>query len=467
MTGFSILDVIDKGFCVGCGACAAVAPTIGMRLTDLGTFLPDLTGAPAPDVATADAVCPFSDTSPDETRLGQQRFSGVAKRFDPRIGHYTLLGAGAITDETSREASSSGGMTSHLLHRLLDKGMVDGIIHVSSSGASSEGLFSYTITRATGPLDATRKSKYYAAHMAEVLRSVRGDGLRYAFTGVPCFVTAARHLAEQDPEYGRQIVYFVGLVCGHLKSTRFAELMAWQLDIPPDDLAEVDFRKKMPGLPANQYHFAARPSAGGSWRSAVAGQLYGGDWGYAFFQLKACDYCDDIFAEAADIAFGDAWLPRYEKDWLGTNVVVSRRPELDDLIAEGRRTGTLQWEEVSADDLCRSQAGNFRHRRDGLSLRLQDARAAGEAVPTKRVAPGSIRLSYFRRRIVRLRRQTAATSHTAFAKARQARDLAVFMAEMEALTDKVKRVYRLMRLATVRGVAGAVLRRLGVNMPIR
>ncbi|WP_354003125.1 Coenzyme F420 hydrogenase/dehydrogenase, beta subunit C-terminal domain [Alteromonas mediterranea] len=29
------------------------------------------------------------------------------------------------------------------------------------------------------------------------------------------------------------------------------------------------------------------------------------DWRYAFFQPNACNYCDDISAETADIVFGD------------------------------------------------------------------------------------------------------------------------------------------------------------------
>lgn len=39
---------------------------------------------------------------------------------------------------------------------------------------------------------------------------------------------------------------------------------------------------------------------------------------------KACDFCDDVFAETADIALGDAWLPEYVQDGNGTNVVVTR-----------------------------------------------------------------------------------------------------------------------------------------------
>ena len=39
--------------------------------------------------------------------------------------------------------------------------------------------------------------------------------------------------------------------------------------------------------------------------------LADGDWGAGFFQNPACDWCDDVVAETADIAFGDAWVEPY------------------------------------------------------------------------------------------------------------------------------------------------------------
>ncbi|MFO0406889.1 MAG: Coenzyme F420 hydrogenase/dehydrogenase, beta subunit C-terminal domain [Labrys sp. (in: a-proteobacteria)] len=464
MTGFSIDDVVSGGFCSGCGACAVASNVIAMTETDLGTFVPDLTAASAADKTKADAVCPFSAASPNETVLADERFAATTPGFDQRVGRHSLIGAGAVTDEAVRELSSSGGLTNWLLRRLLDTGLIDGVIHVASTGAAGSGaLFSYMITVPGQDMAATRKSRYTATHMAEVLRSIRGDGQRYAIAGVPCFVTAARHLARNDPGYGRQIGFFVGLVCGHIKSTRFAELMAWQLGIAPDDLAEVDFRRKMQDKPANHYHFAARSAQTGEWRSAVAQSLYGGDWGHAFFQLKACDYCDDIFAEGADVALGDAWLPQYVSDWRGTNVVVSRHPVIDEIIADGIRRGEIEWDTLSIDDLCQSQAANFRHRREGLSLRLADAVRRGERVPQKRFAPGSAVLTPDRREIVRLREKTAATSHMAFAEARRTGRLEAFTQQMRPLTDRVADTYRRMRAPTLRSRIGAVLRRIGLR----
>lgn len=461
MVQMSISDVVSGGFCVGCGACAAAAPDVRMHISELGIQQADLDAADATQRARADSVCPFSAATPDETVVGNSLFQGPGLAHDERIGHFDLLAAGFISDDAGREASSSGGLTNWMLGALLEAGRIDGVIHVGAAPADGDGaLFGYRVSTTRDEIRGQRKSKYYSTEMSEAIAAIRGDGRRYAFVGVPCFVTAARHLSRTDPEIGAQLVYFVGLVCGHMKSMRFAEAMAWQIGVAPEDLADVDFRLKVSDATANRYHFAAKSKTENKWRSHIASSLYGGNWGTAFFQLKACDYCDDIFAETADIAFGDAWIPRYENDWLGTNILVSRRPELTQMLKEAEARGEVHLEALSRSELANSQAGNFRHRRDGLSLRLADAARRGEPTLKKRVAPGSIPQSAFRKIIIRLRQRTAARSHLAFAKAREAHDLGIFMAEMRPLTRTADRIYRLQRLLKLETYVAAAKRRL-------
>lgn len=462
MDAFTITNVINERCCSGCGACAVVSSDLAIDLDVNGCHTVNISRASPDSLRRADSVCPFSDSSSDETVLGAALFSQEEVGYDARVGYYEFLGAGAITDPIARERSSSGGLTDWFLQQLIESGRVDGIIHVGASDQPGV-LFGYSISRTIGEMKEKKKSKYYVTEMSQVLQRIRGDGLRYAFVGVPCFVTAARHIASIDMEYKEQLRYFIGLVCGHLKSTRFAELMAWQVGVPPEDLADVDFRIKTKEGRANEYHFAAKSRSSGAWKSSMASSLYGGDWGHAFFQLKACDYCDDIFAETADVVFGDAWIPRYEADWLGTNIVVSRRHELSELLRLGMQSNAITLDRLDLDEFVNSQSGNFRHRRTGLALRLKDALRRGERVPRKRITAGGADLPWLRRRIVRLRQRTASTSHHAYARARKIGDLSVFFAEMRPITNAVAQTYRLIRLMTLRGAVGAALRLLGLK----
>src|SRR3546814_14989026 len=79
------------------------------------------------------------------------------------------------------------------------------------------------------------------------------------------------------------------------------------------------------------------------------------------FQGGACEFCDDIFAETADVCLGDAWLPQYDSDWRGTNIVISRHADLDQLLREGARSGAVLLEDINLDLMALSQGGHFLH----------------------------------------------------------------------------------------------------------
>src|SRR3546814_15744475 len=84
-------------------------------------------------------------------------------------------------------------------------------------------------------------------------------------------------------------------------------------------------------------------------RTLPTSRLLGGNWGHGMFQLGACDFCDDIFAETADVCLGDAWLPQYDSDWRGTNIVISRHADIEQLLSEGARSGKILLDDIHAD----------------------------------------------------------------------------------------------------------------------
>jgi hypothetical protein len=162
-------------------------------------------------------------------------------------------------------------------------------------------------------------------------------------------------------------------------------------------------------------------------------ETFGGDWGLGFFKYKACDYCDDVFAETADVVIGDAWLPQFDADWRGTNVLVVRHPLFADILTAGAAQSRIHIAPMTADMAAASQRAGLSHRREGSSWRLSAADRRGEWRPPKRVAPGSIVLTRQRRRIYELREQLRDASHTAFAHARMQNDFGQFEATLRPL----------------------------------
>ena len=301
-----VKQTILRDICIGCGACAyATEGRIPIVINDDGMYAATANGVADADFLRADAVCPFSDGALNEDQISELVHDDEVSRHE-FLGSYTKTYAGRVSSLEYLEGSSSGGITSWLLTQLMSRGLIDAVLNVGYSGPE-EPLFSYEAS-ADPSRTAERKSRYYSTTLDEALGVVRERPGRYAIVGVPCFIKATRLVAEQDPLVKERIVFHVGLVCGHMKSHFFGESMAWQLGIAPNELANVDFRVKRAGRTSSDYDFGALRVGDQDWLYSPTRNLLGGSWGHGAFQPEACNFCDDIFAETADVAFGDAWI---------------------------------------------------------------------------------------------------------------------------------------------------------------
>jgi coenzyme F420-reducing hydrogenase beta subunit len=302
-------------------------------------------------------------------------------------------------------------------------------------------LFEFAVSRSAETLRQGAHSHYYPVTLARVLSHIKADpGVRYALVGIPCFIKAARLLSRQDAALCDAIRFYIGLVCGHLKSTGFAQLLGWQSGIDPGSLVGVDFRDKLAGRSPRHYGFRAigRTRAADIDIARPMSEVFGADWGLGFFKYKACDFCDDVFAETADVVVGDAWLPQFDHDWQGTNILIVRHPIFADILAAAAAESRISIAPLSADQAAASQRSGLRHRREGLSARIHAARDRGEWHPPKRVAAGADNIPRMRRRLYELRELMRTASHEAFAEARRRNDLAFFT---ERMAPMVKQYY--------------------------
>ena len=435
-------QVIEGGYCIGCGGCTATSNSpMVMKLTEFGTYQASISERPGGDERNADvlAVCPFSEESRNETEIARLLYSDHCA-FDPHCGYFMATYAGHVSEDGYRDSGSSGGMTSWILAELLDCDLVDFVIHVLPHAPDGDDgrLFSFAISSGVAGVKAGAKSRYYPIEMSEVLKHVRENPGRYAIVGLPCFIKSVRLLQQQNSVFDERIVFCISLFCGHLKSTGFAEMLAWQCGVEPRDLQGIDFRKKLEGRDATDYGIQVSGLRDNESSESIAAtrDLFGTPWAYGFFKYKACDYCDDIVGETADISIGDAWLPKYVTDGKGTNILVVRDKRIDKLVSSAIEAGRLSLEQVNERDVFKSQAGGFRHRRDGLSYRLHLADEAGAWRPPKRVkAKGNY--SKKQRMIWNLRMQLAELSHVAWKEALKKRDFEVFVNKLDPLIKQL------------------------------
>jgi coenzyme F420-reducing hydrogenase beta subunit len=419
--GFSPGQIARAGLCIGCGGCAAQDATgqSQMAFDVYGQLKPSGPSAwrraRSPELAR---ICPFSPSARDEDQIAAERFPG-APVHDGRIGRFVSAYVGHATEAGFRQDGSSGGLVSWTAVELLRRGLIDGVAHVGPAlDAEPDGrLFRYRISRTEAQVRAGAKSRYYPVDLSEVLREMRAVPGHYAVIGIPCFIKAVNLQRAEDPILRQRIAFTLGLFCGHSKSARMAESFAWQLGACGNDIAAIDYRRKDPTRPANWYT-ASIMLRDGSERRQDWWHLADGDWGAGFFQNAACNACDDVVAETADIAFGDAWVEPYASDGRGTNVVVVRSGQLDGLVREGIAEGRLQLADVDAGFIHNTQAAGFRQRREGLSLRLAGRHGL---TPRKRVPARRPPITIRRWAVYRLREQISAWSHRVFLLARRLR----------------------------------------------
>lgn len=356
--------------------------------------------------------CPFSPHAKDETALALERFP-VAKHDDPVIGRFEAAYVGHAADGDFRRTGSSGGMVSWVAGELLRAGLVDGVAHVVPvADPQQEGrFFQYRLSRSEDEVRAGAKSRYYPVEMSGIIRAMRAVPGRYAVIGIPCFIKALHLLCETDAVLKERLAFTLGLYCGHMKSARFVESIAWQMGVPVEEIERIEYRRKNPDRPANWYT-AELILKDGSARTRDWWHLVDGDWGAGFFQNSACDFCDDVIADVADISFGDAWIEPYASDGRGTNVIVVRSAVLHALLRSGIASGRLVLQAVDARFVEQTQQAAFRHRREGLAYRLSWRRSHFR--PRKRVAPQRHGLSIRRKLVYRARHHIAAWSHRLF-----------------------------------------------------
>lgn len=429
--------VVANNVCIGCGMCAGILPKVlRMRTDKYGAYIPGLIEESSEDWGELSLkVCPFADNEDNEDTIAARLFGrqeGVRHR--PETGYYLQCATGYVNNEEARLASTSGGIIVWLAGEMLCSGKVDSVALVGPS-ADGENLFEYQVIRDSAELYKCRKSRYYPVEISHIIEKIKEMDGRILFIGLPCFIKAMRLAMKVDTVLKERIAYTIGLFCGHLKSRHYAAYLSRCCGVHERDVKTVDFRKKVPGKPANKYAFEVLTQNDGKeeHREIMMQDVWASSWSNNLFMLDACEYCDDIMAETADVSVGDAWLSECVKDYRGTSIVISRRKGILEILKAGVEKGELSLKETSVEKVVQSQAGAIRQRREGLQYRLYLSAKKGQWRPRKRVTADQKAISGRNRLLQLLRIKTKELSREAFLKQQPIEGLDIFIGSLRPL----------------------------------
>jgi len=457
--------IVPNDLCIGCGVCAGICPVnvLTMRFNEFGAYIPVEERANClPKCDLCLRACPFYDQEDNEDTLAQAAFAQTPEiRHTPELGYFLDTYVGYSKVDGHRQNGSSGGLATWFLETLLKRDMVDKVVCVTPVRGNSEKLFRFAILDSVEAVRNAGRSCYYPVEMSEIIHDILRHEGRYVITGLPCFLKGLRLVMRRNAQLRRRAVALVGLVCGQMKTEFFTEYLSVACGGNPQSLVGVQFRHKDPERSAQDYahRFIWKDKS-----QLISREIYWSEgiediWTHDYFKPNACNFCDDIFAETADVVFMDAWLPEYYWDYRGHSLVINRQEIFKSLWKEALESDEVSLMPIGVNSVIQSQAGLLSEKRSGLSFRLYLAQRAGEPVPRKRVVPSPTSLPALARHLVKLKLVVRARSALLWRQQKDARLIRRALWWVDFQITAIRLWLRIQRLIAEGRLAGALTKR--------
>lgn len=354
--------IVKNDLCIGCGACVSVCPNKSLEtgLNQHKFIVPKLTSNPCDSKGNCLKVCP---TEKEVFNTSKYDTKESGSNIDALIGNYFGIYAGY--SKTYRASSSSGGIATYVLDKAMEKGLIDAVIVVAKG---NNNFYQYKIISERKNLVESSKTKYLPVTLSEIFEFIKNDNRRFGISAVACFLKAIKLTETYTPNLSSKVLIKVGIICGGLKSGFFTDYLAQKAELKIQNFENPNYRDKTNSKNALDYSFTAKDKLSGSLKSVKMREL-GDMWGTGMFKSLACDFCQDVTANLADISVGDAWIKPYLSDPNGTSIFITRSKICESLVQEGVSCSELKADELSRKQFVSSQSGSFSHRHSNALIR--------------------------------------------------------------------------------------------------
>lgn len=382
----NVIEIVVKNdFCIGCGVCAGICPSNNLHMdwSSQGELIPYENNDCSDKCSICLDVCPFYDHKINQDNIAEFLFSKIPKiDYNEYAGYHLNCYVGFQKDDKKRLKSASGGLATSFLSSLLEKNIVDKIVAVGAN--ENNRMFDFKILSNPKEVYSSAGSAYYPVEISLILKKIleEKDEKSYAIIALPCVVYALRLAMEKIPKLERKIKIIASLTCGQLQNRFCTELLALESGIKVDELLTIDFRRKSRKNPASNFMQVSIDKDGNDGIHQPYQKLPFHLWYYHYFKQNACNYCDDVFGEVADVTFMDAWLPEYIDDHKGTSLVIVRTSAVQKLL-ESSKESVLN--NINVQRVVESQNGPIQKKRTFLKGRIYEKELLGLFYPKKRV----------------------------------------------------------------------------------
>lgn len=364
-----ISQVVKSRLCVGCGLCAIDSFAQGMAYNSYNDCLVP-NNSKLVEASIANAVCPGKGY--DIKGMADELFANESNYHMPLGYINSLYAAHSVSDEVLENASS-GGMITELLIYLIEKKIVD-YVSVTQFVCDKNGVHTKTfLTAEKHEILKAQGSKYCPCSFAGLLEELHTKKGRVAIMATPCVIAGLRNIEKHAPSYLKAtIVLHIANFCGGYKSFSNIHRLAIIHHVDIYDLK--DFRFRGGGQPGSlRFVENSGKEAGTPYPNYV------GMTGYS--KMLRCHLCPDATGELADIACGDAWIPKYQEDKSTWSMIICRNNSAKDLISEMQKDGCIVAEAVTEQEVEQSQRLNLASKKKRQLARMKLYNHLGYTIP--------------------------------------------------------------------------------------
>jgi coenzyme F420 hydrogenase subunit beta len=364
----TISEVVRSGNCTSCGLC--VNNNLGTMEMEKGIYVPFFE-KPLSKEKDKELVNICPGRGYDIVSLGEKRF--IETTYNYKLGNYKSIGAARTNDTVLLNKSTSGGMMPAVANYLLDKKHVEGILTVKFVYTDKGPVPKPFIAKTKEELIEAQGSKYMPIPLLKNLDEILSFSGSIAIIGTPCQIAGVRLLQEKNPLLNEKIKLAIANFCGGYRDYRETERIFQINNINKNNINFFSYRGKgQPGymtVESNEKETVDLPYPD-----------YGRLTGY--IKHSRCRLCVDATGELADLSFGDAWIDRFLKTKYKWSFYISRSTFGEKVLKEMLEDGLFKYEEISVDELVKSQRGNLTTKKERQNSRYQLYKRLGYKIPS-------------------------------------------------------------------------------------
>mgnify|MGYP001085035610 CR=1 FL=1 len=346
----NVNDIIKDKMCIHCGLCYSICPTSAIEW-DEERIMPRVVENECINCNLCRKVCPSVDFEGSYLPIYRDLKSYL-------IGPVREVMLSCATDERLRRNSSSGGFITASLITLLDMGVINGAVVVTSNSANPF-LPRAIISKNKEEIENAKGSKYTIAPTGLLIRELMKNDGKFAVVGTPCQILAFKKAERVLKELKKKIVLYIGLFCGHvIYPEGYKMIIKKETGKSHENVKEIKYRGSgWPGYLSIVF------------KDGTILKLPHDYWIKLYFSSllftpKRCLMCNDATSELADISVGDPWIPEIKRiEHLGMSLVIARTKRGARILDKIRESKNLWFKKAPIEYITISQKTNISYKK--------------------------------------------------------------------------------------------------------